>query len=98
MHGESWDSVQAKTKKQHERLQAALVEFLNEDLTLAFTFLQLLQPREGLVDKERVSGVIAKVQAVLDVVRRLEGQIEDEEARKAIQQRSDELQAALDLR
>jgi hypothetical protein len=95
MSEESWDSLRARLKGNHSEVQVALVDFLEQDLTLAFTLLKMLDPRFGPVGKEHAKAAISEAQAVLKAVRRLEPRIKDDEIRDRIQQRADELEAAL---
>lgn len=74
--------------------QGLLIDFLNADLDLAFTWLRTaaIDVRD---DPEGCKFAVAKVRAALDTIRRLEGRITGVMPRREIHARADELEAAL---
>ena len=79
---------------QWARAQGALIDFLNADLDLAFTWL-----RTADIDvKDDPKGhelALAKARAALAAIRRLEGRVDSDLARREIDARADELETAL---
>ena len=77
-----------------ERAQGALIDFLNADLDLAFTWL-----RTAAIDaRDEPKGcelALAKVRAALNAIRRLAGRIDGVLARREIDARADELETAI---
>jgi hypothetical protein len=81
---------------QWARAQGALIDFLNADLDLAFTWLRTAAI--GLRDDPKGCELaLAKVRAALMAVRRLAGKVDHAPARRAIDARADELEAAISL-
>jgi hypothetical protein len=80
--------------KDWERAQGALIDFLNADLDLAFTWLRTaaIDARD---DPKGCELPLAKVRAALNAIRRLEGRIDDVLARREIDARADELETAI---
>ena len=79
---------------QGTRAQGALIDFLNADLDLAFTWLRTaaIDTRD---DPKGCELALAKVQAALNAIRRLEGRIDGVLARREIDARADELETAI---
>jgi hypothetical protein len=77
-----------------ERAQGALIDFLNADLDLAFTWLRTaaIDARD---DPKGCELTLAKVRAALNAIRRLEGRIDGVLARREIDARADELETAI---
>ena len=77
-----------------ERAQGALIDFLNADLDLAFTWLRTaaIDARD---DPKGCELALAKVRAALNAIRRLEGRIDGVLARREIDARADELETAI---
>jgi hypothetical protein len=78
------------------RSQRTLVEFLHLDLNVAFAVLASVRTMavQGLHD---CAHMIQKVRGALKSVRRLQGRVEDPNARQAIQNRANELDAELKM-
>ena len=76
----------------HEQAQQRLVEFLDTDLDLAFTFVRMAQTRE---DRNRRDRLIDNARKVLEAVRRFEGRIVDVKAWSTLHARADELERLL---
>jgi hypothetical protein len=77
------------------RSQRALIEFLNVDLNLAFTFLRSVRTEAGL-KPDYYEEAIDKVRIALESVRRFQGRIEDPEAWQAIHHRANELEVEIE--
>jgi hypothetical protein len=79
---------------QWARAQGALIDFLNADLDLAFTWLRTadIDVRD---DPKGYELALAKVWAALAAIRRLEGRVDSDLARGEIDARADELETAL---
>ncbi len=78
-----------------ERGQKALIEFLNLDIDLAFTFLETA--KIGFeVNPADSATALDKVRAALVYIRQSQGHIEDSGEVLKIQERADQLEAALD--
>ena len=75
-----------------EAAQRRLTEFLETDLDLGFTFLEMAQTREEGPSCERL---LQNARSVVDAVRTFEGRITDSRERTAIHERADELQRLL---
>ena len=77
-----------------ERAQGALIDFLNADLDLAFTWLRTaaIDVRD---DPKGCELALAKVRAALGAIRGLEGRIDSDLARREIDARADELETAI---
>jgi hypothetical protein len=80
--------------KDWERAQGALIDFLNADLDLAFTWLRTaaIDARD---DPKGCELALTKVRAALNAIRRLEGRIDGVLARREIDARADELETAI---
>ena len=81
---------------QWARAQGALIDFLNADLDLAFTWLRTaaIGVRD---DPKGCELALAKVRVALKAVRRLAGKVDHALARRAIDARADELETAISL-
>jgi hypothetical protein len=75
-----------------EPAQRRLIEFLETDLELAFTFVNMAQTREEGPSRERL---LQHARKAVDAVRGFEGRITDPGAWTAIHDRADELQRLL---
>jgi hypothetical protein len=75
-------------------MQGALIDFLNADLDLAFTWLRTAAI-DVRVDPEGCEFALAIVRAALDANRRLEGRIDSDLAKEEIEARADELERAM---
>jgi hypothetical protein len=76
----------------HEQRQQRLIEFLETDLDLAFTFVRMAQTREKANARNRL---LRNARRVLEAVRRFEGRIVDARAWATIHERADELERVL---
>ncbi len=76
------------------REQRTLIEFLNTDLDLAFTFLNTAKIGLGC-DEEHRTAALKKAAAALAAVRYFQQRIEDAAEWQKIQARADELENAL---
>jgi hypothetical protein len=65
------------------RAQGALIDFLNADLDLAFTWLRTAAS-DARDDPKGDEFALAKVRAALNAIRRIEGRIDDDLARREI--------------
>jgi hypothetical protein len=77
------------------RSQKSLIEFLEVDLDLAFTFLQTAVIEAGS-DEEHCRSAFKKAQLALDSILRFQERIEDASQSKKIQGRTNELKLAID--
>jgi hypothetical protein len=75
-----------------ETAQRRLIEFLETDLELAFTFVSMAQTRREGPSRQRL---LQHAREAVDAVRRFEGRITDARAGAAIHERADELQRLL---
>jgi hypothetical protein len=75
-----------------EQTQQRLVEFLETDLDLAFTFVRMAQTREKANARNRL---LRNARRVLEAVRRFEGRIVDAKAWSTVHERADELERLL---
>ena len=78
------------------RAQGALIDFLNADLDLAFTWLRTA----GIDAKDDPKGsklALSKVREALNAIRRLVGRVDGDLARGEIDARADELETALGI-
>ena len=78
-----------------ERNQRALIDFLNLDLDLAVTFLEMAKSETGL-EPEHSDEALGKARIALQSIRQFQGRIEDPMEWQRIQDRADELVAILD--
>ena len=78
-------------EKLRQRSQRALIDFLNVDLDLGFTFATTAEIEKGL-DPPAYRQALAKANEALLTIRRFEGRIQDIEAWKSIHQRANELE------
>jgi hypothetical protein len=74
--------------------QGALIDFLNGDLDLAFTWLRTA-PIDASDDPKGYELALAKVRGALDAIRRLKGSLDSDLARREIDARADELEKAI---
>ncbi len=80
--------------EQHRRHQLNLIEFLKEDLDLAFVLLKMQTTEaENATDRNLV---VANIRRVLDTVQHFEGRIEDHTASREIHIRAIELKSDLE--
>jgi len=79
---------------QWTRAQGALIDFLNADLDLAFTWLRTadIDVRD---DPKGCQMALANVRAALAAIRRLEERVDSDLARGEIDARADDLETAL---
>jgi hypothetical protein len=75
-----------------EAAQRSLVEFLEVDLDLGFTYLKMAQTREEGPPRERL---LRNARRAVEAVRSFEGRISDPRDWTAIHERADELQRLL---
>jgi hypothetical protein len=75
-----------------EAAQRRLVEFLEVDLDLGFTYLKMAETREERRSRERLR---RNARRAVEAVRRFEGRITDPTEWTAIHERADELQRLL---
>ena len=73
-----------------EQTEQRLIEFLNADVDLAFTYIKMAQTRENGRERLHHNARIA-----LEAVRRFEGRIANPQSRTAIHERADELERLL---
>ena len=78
----------------HEQTQALVIDFLNADLDLAFTFVESARVEAGS-DDVHAKSLLEKAKAALKAVRHFQGRIEAPEAWTAINERAVKLEAAL---
>lgn len=83
-----------RSEKLKAQNQAALIQFLNADLDLAFTFLETAMI-EAEFDLEEVPAVLERVRNALRTVRALTERIQDQTIGAQIHSRADEVEAAL---
>jgi len=87
-------AVSEDSNPENVSTQRELVNFLMVDLDLAFTFLQTA--RLEIEDSpERFRLAVSKAREALKTIRRFEVRIADEETRSRIQNRSNQLEAAI---
>ncbi len=79
---------------QWARAQGALIDFLNADLDLAFTWLRTADIDVNY-DAKGTDLALSKVRAALNTIRRLSGRVESALAKSEIATRADELETAL---
>jgi hypothetical protein len=73
------------------RTQETLIEFLDADLDLAFTFLEIARN-----ETDHHEATIDKVRTALESIHRFQSRVEDPEARERIQNRAAKLEAELE--
>jgi hypothetical protein len=78
----------------HARNQAALIDFLQADVELGFTFLETARIDAG-TDPVHCRALLVKIREALDVIRILAARIDDPDRRKEITERADELEAGV---
>jgi hypothetical protein len=76
------------------RAQGALIDFLNADLDLAFTWLRTADI-DARDDPKGSELGLSKARAALNAIRRLEGRIDSVLVRREIDARADELETAI---
>jgi hypothetical protein len=86
----------AESIEQHIRTQAALVEFLEADLALAFTILRTAEI-ERTSDPNHYHAVLERARKALVTIRTLSGRIEDPASWQAIHDRTDMLEQELEV-
>jgi hypothetical protein len=76
------------------RSQEMLIEFLETEVSLAFTFLRTaaLEVRDSIT---HFDGAVGKARASLAAVRLFQGRIQDHEVRRRIQERASSLESDL---
>ena len=88
------EDVPKQIREGHARSQKALIEFLQADLNLAFTFLKTAA-MESKVDPRHCRAVLEKTRSALGIICNLMGRVEDESERENIEGRVVKLEAAL---
>jgi hypothetical protein len=76
------------------RAQGALIDFLNADLDLAFTWLRSAA-NDVRDDPKGYESTLAKARTALNAIRRIEGRVDDDMARREIGVRVAELETAI---
>jgi hypothetical protein len=77
-----------------ERAQGALIDFLNAELDLAFTWLRTAAI-DAKDDPKGCEFALAKVRTALDAIRRLAGKLDGVLARRDVDARANELEKAI---
>ena len=70
------------------------IDFLSEELNIAFSMLRIAQSDAG-INPTDCQSALATARAALGTIRRLEGRIEDTRAWRSIHARANELKSAL---
>ena len=78
-----------------KRADQNLVAFLRTELDLGFTFTQTASVEARLRDREGVERARNIAQSALETVRRFKARIVDEQIRRELQERADELEKQL---
>ena len=77
------------------RTQDNLIQYLNVDLDLAFTFLQTVRIEIGF-DAKHSNAVVEKARIALASIRKFQRHVEDQNASAKINDRASRLEAAID--
>jgi hypothetical protein len=76
------------------KAQAALIEFINNDLDLAFTMIETARI-EAEFDPQEVAAVLEHIRQAWMTIRHFTSRVQDQSARAQINFRTDQLEAAV---